>query len=514
MEDENLFSPQDLEQLSERNISLSEAERQITLLREGCPYLQVLTPADEEFGIMTFDRDEIVGYLNTWHAFMTSGAKKVVKFVPASGAASRMFQQLYGVEDGQEELQPDQQQFFDHIERFAFWGLLSESCLRNDWKTASKLIEQKQYATIAKNLLSDSGMNYGSLPKGLLYFHKYPSGVVRTPVGEHLAEGVFYTQDQKGDVRIHFTVSPEHKENFRSLLERIIPRFADYYSVNFSVDLSVQKPETDTLALDREGNPFREESGELLFRPGGHGALIENLNDLDAEIVFIKNIDNVLPDYRKSNTIIYKKLLGGILLEVREQTFELLRELKRGKVQRSLLEEAELFLRRTFCIELKQPHSFTEQELIDWIFAKLNRPIRVCGMVSNEGEPGGGPFVICEPDGSTSLQILEKTQLDLQDPRTESLLQQSRYFNPVDICCCLVDYEGNKFDLREYVHEYTAFISEKNKNGKPLQALERPGLWNGAMHHWNTIFVEVPADTFCPVKNVLDLLRPEHQPGE
>lgn len=509
-----LFQEADLQQLAEHGISVEEATRQIELLQKGCPYLEVESPASTSYGIISFDDNrEFNHYLDTWHNYTSSGARRVVKFVPASGAASRMFQQLYDIKDDQ-PLTHKQEFFFEHIEQFAFWGILSEACLRNEWKTVTKLQEQKLYAAIIKNLLSPTGMNYGALPKGLIKFHKYPGGEVRTPVDEHLAEGALYAKDNMGNVYIHFTVSPEHIEGFKANIKRSCPIYTDLFGAVYHVDFSVQEKTTDTLALNEEGLPFREEDGSLLFRPGGHGSLIENLNKIEAEIIFIKNIDNVQPDYRKTNTIIYKKLLGGILLEVRERVYNYIRQLNRGKSPRALLEEVKQFLDRTFCIKLPEQTTMEDKELVELLLSKLNRPIRVCGMVPNQGAPGGGPFIVREPDGSTSLQILEEVQLDPNNSDAQTLLKRGEYFNPVDICCCVLDYEGNHFDLLKYVNENTAFIARKNKNGRPLYALERPGLWNGAMHHWNSIFVEVPADTFSPVKNVTDLLNTEHQPAE
>lgn len=508
---EYLFSEQDLAQLQERGIAPEESQRQIQLLRTGTPFLDIIASASYNFGIMEISLEEKEYYLAKWHHYMHQQNQSVVKFTPASGAASRMFKDLYDISENK-PLTETQELFFEQIEKFAFWGALNEVCLRNNWKTVSKLKEQKQYHIIAKNLLELDGLNYGSLPKGLLYFHQYSSGLVRTPVGEHLAEGAGYVQDASGKVRLHFTVSTEHLEHFQTFVDRVVPLYQERYGVIYEVSQSIQNPNTDTLALDADGNPFRTEHNELLFRPGGHGALIDNLNELDAEIVFIKNIDNVLPDYRKSNTLIYKKLLGGILLEVREQVFTLLRKLDQGKLNRGQLQEMTTFLKQVLCIELSNTDLMTDEELATKIKDKLNRPLRVCGMVKNQGEPGGGPFVIREPDGSTSLQILESVQINKQDPTAVDMMQKGAFFNPVDLCCAITDYEGKPFDLHRYVHPSTAFLSEKTKDGKPLIALERPGLWNGAMHHWNTLFVEVPSDTFAPVKTVLDLLRPEHQP--
>ena len=428
-----------------------------------------------------------------------------------------MFKALYGLpkeeQISHDDLTPDQQTFVDHLESFAFYEKLSETCLRNNWRTMSKLVESEQYGTIIDNLLDTHGMSYGSLPKGMLLFHDYPNGTKRTPIEEHMVEGALYAQDIHGRVRLHFTVSPEHLEAFRSLVDRRIQSFEDLFGCRYQVTYSVQESSTDTIALDIErGTPFRRADGTLLLRPGGHGTLIGNLGRLDASVVFIKNIDNVTPDHLKSNTVLYKKLLGGILLAVRDRIFGYLQQLKRSKVSKALTEEILTFLDETLCIQIPHAELLSEEELIPKLMSKLNRPIRVCGMVRNEGEPGGGPYLVREADGTTSLQILESVQVDKNNPEALEMMREGTHFNPVDLCCYIRDYEGNPFDLHKYVNPQTAFISEKSVEGRPLKALEHPGLWNGAMHDWNTIFVEVPSDTFTPVKTVLDLLRPEHQP--
>ena len=511
------FTESDLSYLAERGISASEAERQLQLLIDGTPYLVIVDSAKLERGIMRLTTSEMVQYLDLWHDYLQRQGTDVVKFVPASGAASRMFKDLYALPKEQQiahdDLTPEQQTFVDHLESFAFYEKLSETCLRNNWRTMNKLVESEQYGTIIDNLLDTHGMGYGSLPKGMLLFHDYPNGTKRTPIEEHMVEGALYAQDIHGRVRLHFTVSPEHLGGFRSLVDRRIQTYEDLLGCHYEVNYSVQEPSTDTIALDVEqGLPFRRTDGTLLLRPGGHGTLIGNLGRLDASVVFIKNIDNVTPDHLKSNTVLYKKLLGGILLAVRDRIFGYIQQLKRSKVSKTLMEEILTFLDETLCIQIPHADLLSEEELIPKLLAKLNRPIRVCGMVRNEGEPGGGPYLVREPDGTTSLQILESVQVDKNNPEALEMMRQGTHFNPVDLCCYIRDYEGNPFDLHNYVNPQTAFISDKSVEGRPLRALEHPGLWNGAMHDWNTIFVEVPSDTFTPVKTVLDLLRPEHQP--
>lgn len=514
-ETKSIFTTEDLEQLAQHGISQEEAEFQIAYLRDGKSYLNLEGSSSLEYGIMRIKPEEMPYYLDLWDRYRSDSRHKVSKFVPASGAATRMFQYLYELldagEKSKEELSEEQRYFFDHIEEFAFFGELSEICLRNEWSTVAKLLEGGRYDLVAKSLLTASGMNYGNLPKGLIPFHKYPGKLIRTAATEHLAEGALYTKNRDGVVRVHYTVSPEHIDFFRQYIERTRLRIEDDYGVLIESSFSTQSSSSDTLALNEEGMPFRTEEGKLLFRPGGHGALIDNLAAIESEVIFIKNIDNVTMEHLKSNTILYKKLIGGVLLTVQERIFGYLRLLERGKYSHQQLEEMVDFLRKTLCINLPQIDLLGDKEVAERIHQKLNRPIRVCGMVRNDGEPGGGPYIVREADGSTSLQIVEASQIDKNNERDAAILAASTYFNPVDIVCSPYDYKGQHFCLQDYVNKRTAFVSTKSRNGKILQALERPGLWNGAMDHWNTLFVEVPSDTFTPVKTVTDLLRPEHQ---
>jgi hypothetical protein len=327
---------------------------------------------------------------------------------------------------------------------------------------------------------------------------------------EHLVEGALYACNEEKQVNIHFTVSPEHRALFRQMADVKTPVYEQRFGVKYHIAFSEQKPSTDTIAADAENRPFRDE-GKLLFRPGGHGALIENLNDLSADVVFIKNIDNVVPDAFKSATIRYKKLLAGILIFYQQKIFDYLNRIDSGKYDREQLMEMLYFLQNELCIKNPETKNLEDVELVLYIKSKLNRPLRVCGMVKNQGEPGGGPFLAVNPDGTVSPQILESSQIDLKNPELKQLFEQGTHFNPVDLVCALRNYQGEKFDLLRYVDKNTGFISLKSKNGKELKALELPGLWNGAMSDWNTIFVEVPIETFNPVKTVNDLLRPEHQ---
>ena len=444
------FTQQDLEQLSARGISVQKAEEQLKCFQTGFPVLDIVEPAALHKGVISPSVAERKEFIAAWQQYLAEG-HKVLKFVPASGAASRMFKNLFEYLDNGVET-PFIREFLDNIAKFAF----------------GKELAGKSGQDAVRFLLKD--MNYGNLPKGLLLFHSYRDGA-RTPALEHMVEGAMYAASN-GEVNIHFTVSHDHLPLFRKHIADNLQKLEAKYGVKFNISFSEQKPSTDTLAANPDGTPFRTADGKLLFRPGGHGALIENLNEQDADIVFIKNIDNVVPDRLKGSTVEFKQLLAGVLVTEQKRVFEALR----------------------------QPGLSDEER------ARLNRPIRVCGVVRNTGEPGGGPFRVREEDGSISNQILESVQIP-----DKELMAKSKYFNPVDLVCAIKDYEGKPFDLLKFVDPKTGFISQKSKDGRDLQALELPGLWNGAMSKWNTIFVEVPVSTFNPVKTVNDLLREQHQ---
>ena len=340
-------------------------------------------------------------------------------------------------------------------------------------------------------------------------FHNYPDGP-RTPLEEHLVEGALYAADDKGKVDVHFTVSPEHRSMFENLVADNAGKYEKEFDVNYRVTFSEQKSSTDTIAADMNNQPFRDK-GHLLFRPGGHGALIENLNDLDTDIVFIKNIDNVVPDRLKADTIQYKKLIAGVLVDLQRQAFEYLELLENGTYTHDQVMEIIQFLQKKLYCKNPDIKNLEDAELVLYLKNKLNRPMRVCGMVKNVGEPGGGPFLAYNPDGTISLQILESSQIDMNDPVKKAMFEGGTHFNPVDLVCAVRNYKGEKFDLNQYVDPATGLIAYKSKSGKELKALELPGLWNGAMSDWDTVFVEVPLTTFNPVKTVNDLLREKHQ---
>jgi hypothetical protein len=422
-----------------------------------------------------------------------------------------MFKNLFEFLDGDHDLpQTDfERTFFERIHDFAFYPALDDACTVMYDACIDELIDQQRYRDVVRALLSDEGLDYGQLPKGLLQFHAYPE-CARTPLEEHLVEAALYaTSDGKADV--HFTVSTEHRELFEELVERVKQDYEQKYNIQYNISFSEQKPSTDTLAATPEGEPFRTDDGRLLFRPGGHGALIQNLSDLQSDIIFIKNIDNVVPDRLKPATTLWKQVIAGVLVTLQRQAFAYLRRLDEGGLGRSEIEEMCQFLRRELSTEIPGISELPEQELLQTLRRKLNRPMRVCGMVRNVGEPGGGPFLAFNPDGSVSPQILESSQIDTHNPAYMAMFQGGTHFNPVDLVCATRDYQGNRFDLPQYVDPATGFISSKSKNGRDLKALELPGLWNGAMSDWSTVFVEVPLETFNPVKTVNDLLREQHQ---
>ena len=402
-----------------------------------------------------------------------------------------------------------EKKFFSRVHDFAFYDELNEACVKNTGKDIDTLIAEKNYKAVVANLLESAGLNYGALPKGLLKFHRYEDGV-RTPLEEHLVEGALYAAGKTGQVNVHFTVSTEHRALFQRLVDEKVAAYSSRFGVQYQVSFSEQKPSTDTVAADMENKPFRD-NGKLLFRPGGHGALIENLNDLDADIVFIKNIDNVVPDRLKADTVTYKKLLAGALVTLQKKAFEYLELLDSGHYSHEQLETIIRFVQQDLRCRRADIKNLEDADLVIYLRKKLNRPMRVCGMVKNVGEPGGGPFLAYNPDGTVSLQILESSQIDMKDPEKKAMFEKGTHFNPVDLVCAVRDYKGNKFNLLNFVDKATGFISYKSKNGKDLKALELPGLWNGSMSDWSTVFVEVPLSTFNPVKTVNDLLREQHQ---
>lgn len=509
-----MLSIEDIALIKERGSDPAIIEEQINNFKAGFPFLEIIQPATIGNGIIRLNDAEVEKYIESFSCSQKEGTK-LLKFVPASGAASRMFKALFSAKEKleagmtEEKVLEDKviKQFCNDLKKYAFYPQLE--------KLAGKNPLSLGLSETLDLVLTDKGLNYGSLPKGLLRFHQYDK-TSRTSFEEHCVEGASYAKDNRSNVPVHFTVSPEHQTAFEAHLDEIKEKYETLFEVSYFINFSQQKPSTDTIAATINNEPFRNKDGSPLFRPGGHGALLENLNDLDADIIFIKNIDNVVPDYLKTETINYKKALAGLLLHYQQKIFAYQQILDRHHyyaLDSAFFAEASNFLENILNVKPPSNQYYTEKEdLYHYLKNKFNRPFRVCGMVKNEGEPGGGPFWTKNNDGSISLQVVESSQVDMNSHQQKALMNDATHFNPVDLICAVKNYKGEKFDLIKFRDPKTGFISYKSKDGKELKAQELPGLWNGAMADWNTLFVEVPTITFNPVKTVNDLLRKEHQP--
>jgi len=518
----NTLTTADKQQLESLGISAEQVDNQLNQFKKGFAFSDLIASATIGKGIVRFDENEIEGLVRQFDE--DKKYYDIIKFVPASGAASRMFKNLYSfVEEyknqaipsdflKKEKIKPDSvENFFMGIHDFAFFEDLKNT-LKAKGKDIEKMLKDNELVEIAEALLNADGMNYGSLPKALLKFHKYGDDA-RLAMEEHLVEAAEYSKSSDGKTaQLHFTVSQEHLDIFKKMVEVVVPKYEKLFGIQYVITFSIQKPSTDTIAATMDNEPFRDKNGKLVFRPGGHGALIQNLNDLHKEIIFIKNIDNVVPDKLKPTTYKYKKVLGGYLFRLQQQQFEYLELLDDGDVTNEELAEITAFAKNQLMIDIPDFFStYNEIEKIDFLYGKLNRPMRVCGMVKNEGEPGGGPYFTRNSSDEVSLQIVESSQIDHKNEKQEAMFRSSTHFNPVDLVCATQDFKGNSFNLPDYVDPETGFISLKSKDGRDLKAMELPGLWNGAMADWITIFVEVPILTFNPVKTVNDLLRETHQ---
>ena len=505
-----MLSQEDLKQIAQKGMTEEQIKTQLEQFKTGFPFLRLEAAAGIDHGIMVSGKNERAAYEKAWTDYKAEG-RRVVKFVPASGAASRMFKDMFAFLEADYDMPTTdfEKHYFENLENFAFYGALNEQCLKNEGKSIKELIAENNYKAVVSNMLEAKGLNYGQLPKGLLLFHKYENGS-RTPMEEHLVEGALYAASN-GESHVHFTVSHEHMPLFRQMVETKAESYAQTYGIAYDITFSEQKPSTDTIAANTDNTPFRTEEGHLLFRPGGHGALIENLNEIDADVIFIKNIDNVVPDRLKADTVEYKQVIAGVLVTLQQKAFNYLRLLDTGAYTHEQLEEIIRFVKQDLCCRKHDIKNLEDAELVIYLRNKLNRPMRVCGVVKNVGEPGGGPFLTYNQDGTVSLQILESSQIDKSNKEYMEMFTNGTHFNPVDLVCAVKDYQGQPFCLPEFVDKTTGFISSKSKGGKELKALELPGLWNGAMSNWNTVFVEVPLSTFNPVKTVNDLLREQHQ---
>lgn len=487
-----MLSEKDLTQLSKRGITPAELNQQVDFFKSGFPWMNLEKSASIGNGIFQFSAEQLQEFIDRFDQQKTS--LSILKMVPASGAATRMFKSLFEFLSTGEE-NKECTKFFDELDHFAFFPELK------------KLIEGKDdSADILQKLLGSEGMDYGQKPKGLLSFHAYPEGA-RTPLEEHIVEAAAYASNGQ-KARLHFTVSPEHRSGFEQLVNKLVPKWESQTGIQFEITFSEQKPATDTIAVNPDNSLFRESDGSLLFRPAGHGALLENLNDLKADIIFIKNIDNVVPDALKQPTIAYKKALGGLLLWILEGIDHLDRQLLENPSESTIKEALQEMATYVGFVPALSFNSLSQAEKVAKIREVLARPTRVCGVVKNTGEPGGGPFWCQDSKGNFTLQLVESAQIDMKNEDQKAKFHQASHFNPVDLVCAT-----RGLNLLNFRDMNTGFITDKTKDGKKLKAMELPGLWNGAMSDWNTLFVEVPLETFNPVKTVTDLIRPAHQNG-
>lgn len=513
------LAEKDLQQIQAKGISLEQINVQLENFKNDFPPFELKKAATISDGVQRLNDEEIETIVELYDR--EACQLTVSKFVPASGAASRMFKDLFafmesydGSDAAKSIFEADTSfyspyNFIHSLNDFAFYDDL-KNALANDSLDINELLTKAEYATIVEYLLTEKGLNYGNLPKGLLQFHNYGE-VNRTPLEEHFVEAAKYARAADKTANLHFTVSPSHRAKFLDKIAGTQATYESAYDTTYNISLSEQEAFTDTIAVNKDFTPFRLKDGSILFRPGGHGALIENLNRLEADIVFIKNVDNVVPDSLKADTYTYKKVIGGILLKYRRQIFHYINTLSKDSTEATIDAAIAFYENDLSTIFPVDFHQKTTSEKVEALLQKLNRPIRVCGMVKNEGEPGGGPFWSVNADNSVSLQIVESSQVNQEDEAQKSIMMNATHFNPVDLVCSLTNQNGEKFNLLEFRDPQTGFITEKSKDGKELLAQELPGLWNGAMANWNTIFVEVPLVTFNPVKKVSDLLRKEHQ---
>lgn len=506
-----MITEKDKATLEAKGITEQQVHEQLNRFATGFPYLKIASSAVVGNGITALNAAEETSAMERWEKYLADGGT-VTKFVPASGAASRMFKALFSYLDQKEETPAEGSpvaKLMAEFDKVPFYAELDATVRRIHGKSISELAESNRIHDIISAIVNPDGLNYGNLPKGLLTFHKYEDET-RTPLEEQLVEGA-QSASVNGNVSLHFTVSSDHRTLFEKKLAEVVPGLEKRLGVKYHVSLSEQKPSTDTVAANLDNTPFRDSDGKLVFRPGGHGALISNLADIDSQVVFIKNIDNVVPDSRREPTLRYKRVLAGYLIELHDSITRYLDILNSGCVLPANITEIKDFMRTKLCITDPAADNLEGNDLVRHLAAKLNRPLRVCGMVRNDGEPGGGPFIAYNPDGSASPQILESHQIDPANAEYSAMLAGATHFNPVDLVCYIKNPAGEHYNLPAYVDHNTGFISQKSLHGKELRALELPGLWNGAMSDWNTAFVEVPAETFNPVKTVNDLLRPAHQ---
>jgi hypothetical protein len=503
------FSQKDLQQISEHCLSVSQIEKQVENFIKGFPFVNLEKPAVIGDGMLRIDEDKISTYIESFEKYAENSS--IIKFVPASGAATRMFKDLYdfkstyNAESGKLDDYPSVKQVLENIKQFAFYGHLQSLGV-------DKLLEDKNYLDVINLILEDCGLGYGQSPKAVILFHKYEN-LVRTAFEEHLVEASEYCVNKDRQVRLHFTISENHRDKFSKLLDEVRNEYENTYNCKYDIGFSYQKSSTDTVAVNKDNTLARDENDNLIFRPAGHGALIENLNEIDADIVFIKNIDNVIHDKFKESTYKYKKLLAGILVWLKGKIDSFLNILNTQNYNDINIAEISKFCVEMLALDVRKVEDFEDKLAYrDYLLALLDRPIRVCGMVKNENQPGGGPFWVRGDNDEVSLQIVESAQVDMKNDSQKNIFNQSTHFNPVDLVCSVKNFRGEKFDLTKFVDYQTGFITEKTQQSQSLKVQELPGLWNGSMANWISVFVEIPLDTFTPVKVLNNLLDKGHNP--
>lgn len=499
------FSKSDIRQIKKLGLTVKDIEKQLTLYRRGSNYLKLIRSCKINDGIISVNEEEKDKLIRLYEE--KSNKFKIIKFVPASGAASRMFAEWFLALNGNAEFdyQSFKKSFLRNLQKYPFYHLIKQN------KRVSKFIEQKDIKNILEFILKEKGLNYGWLPKALIPFHRYSMTEIRTALEEHLFEAAQYICNKKNLCDLHFTASGEHKSDIAKKLKAVQPRYEKLCRVKFKISLSIQSPSTNTLAVDENNDPLRDNWGNLVFRPGGHGSLLRNLQNLDADFIFIKNIDNIVTENILKKILPYKKMLGGLAIKIQEEVSAVLHMLEKENINFKQIYEAKNYCVRRLNIIF--PHNLSKQSLknqIKIIYSLMNRPLRICAIVKNEGEPGGAPFWVEEQDGRRTLQIVESGHVDKNSQKQMAIWSTAQYFNPVDMVCLVKNNKGKKFNLDEYINNNAYLITTKNEKGRLLKALELPGLWNGGMAYWNTVFVELPIIVFNPVKTVNDLLRPEH----
>lgn len=501
------FSAKDVRRIERFGLDLPSVEKQLLMHRRGPAFIKLNRPCAVRDGIFSFSAAQQRRFIALFE--QKSGQYTLQKFVPASGAASRMFSEWYAVGNkGSFGSRSIDECFIRNLKKLPFYDRIADN------RQGRKLLQEKNISGLLKYVLSSEGLHLGKYPKALVPFHRYHSKDIRTPMEEHIGEAAFYTVNKGNESPIHFTLSPGFKSTVTGFLKNVVPRYSEKNKIRYKISLSVQALSTNTMALDENNLPFRDERGKIVFRPGGHGALLGNLNRLDADFVFVRNIDNIAPETHWGKIIPYRKMIGGVAIRMREEIVSYIRQLKDKNIDRSQLDEMISFCSDQLNIVFAKTFlRLSGQEKIKILFSVLNRPLRVCGVVKNENQPGGGPFWVEEKDGTQTLQIVENAHVNMQEKDQADIWSGAGYFNPVDMVCCIKDYRGRVFNLRNFIDHDTYLITSKNEKGREIKALEVPGLWNGSMAYWNTVFVRLPVIVFNPVKSVYDLLRPGHRVG-